>query len=264
MNAVQFSGSSFSHVYHLAGFAHRVPRDRAESEMFYRVNVGGSKALLSALGQMEPPPRALVIASTVAVYGVDEGSLLDEETPRLATDPYGESKREAEDMILEWGASQGIRTGVVRLPLVAGHGAPGNLGAMVRGLAQGWYLGVGSGSARRSIVLVSDVAHILPKIAEVGGIFHLTDGHHPSFAELESALASALGRHTPRRLSLRLARAGAFLGDVAQGLTGLRVPFNTSLLSKMTSTLTFSDQRARDNLGWNPTQALARIHELAI
>ena len=207
---------------------------------------------------------ALVFASTVAIYGVDEGTLLDEETPRLATDPYGESKREAEDMILEWGASQDIRTGVVRLPLVAGRGAPGNLGAMVRGFAQGWYLGVGSGSARRSIVLASDVAHILAKIADVGGIFHLTDGHHPSFAELESALASALGRHSPRRLSLRLARAGAFFGDIAQGLTGLRVPFNSSLLCKMTSTSNLFRSKGAGQLGMESNHMhLIICHELA-
>ena len=116
----------------------------------------------------------------------------------------------------------------------------------------------------RSMVLASDVSRILPKVADAGGIFHLTDGHHPSFAEMELALAIAMGMRIPRRLPLGLARAGARFGDAIQRLTGLRVPLNTRTLTKMVSTLTFSDQRAREVIGWEPSRVLDRVGELIL
>ncbi|HEY2952486.1 MAG TPA: NAD-dependent epimerase/dehydratase family protein, partial [Verrucomicrobiae bacterium] len=184
---------SYSTVYHLAGWAHRVPRTDAERETFFRVNAGGTKNLLRALQQTGHLPQSFVLISTVAVYGVEAGTLLDESIPVRATDAYGSSKREAEEAVTDWGKRQGVRVGIARLPLVAGPGAPGNLGAMVRGLRSGRYLGIGSGTARRSMVWAADVGRILPRLASGGGVFHLTDGQHPSFAELEAALAGALG-----------------------------------------------------------------------
>ncbi len=252
----------FSTVYHLAGWAHRVPQTDAEREMFFRVNAEGTGNLLRALERTGGLPQAFVLISTVAVYGLETGERLDESTARNATDAYGASKRLAEDIVMEWGGRRGVRVGIVRLPLVAGPGAPGNLGAMVRALRCGKYLGIGSGAARRSMVWAEDVGKILSKIAGVGGVFHLTDGQHPSFAELETALSGAVGKRKPWRLPLRMAKLGAWTGDVVTGLTGRAVPLNARSLSKMTSTLTFSDERARTELGWNPSRVLDHAAEL--
>jgi len=242
-------------VIHLAGLAHMVPRGEVAGRRFYEVNVGGTKNLLLGLEQAAELPEALVFVSTVAAYGVEEGEALDEDAPRNAVDPYGESKRQAEDLLVEWGERMGVRIGIVRLPLVAGRGAPGNLGAMVSALLRGRYLGIGRGDTRRSMVLAADVARTLPKVAEMGGVFHLTDGHHPSFVELEDSLCRALGRTPPRRLPVVAARMLAAAGDAA-GTVGLGAPFSSHTLKKMTSTLTFSDERARRELGWRPSRVV--------
>jgi nucleoside-diphosphate-sugar epimerase len=252
----------FSAVYHLAGWAHRVPRTEGEREMFFRVNAGGTRNLLRALQQTGQLPQCFVLVSTVAVYGVEAGILLDETTAARATDAYGASKREAEEAVIDWGERHGVRVGIARLPLVAGRRAPGNLGAMVRALRRGRYLGIGSGSARRSMVWAADVGRILPRLAAGGGVFHLTDGQHPSFAELEAALAGALGCKTPWRMPMGLAKAGAWTGNMVNKVTGRNVPLNTRSLTKMTSTLTFSDERARKELGWNPSRVLDHAAEL--
>jgi nucleoside-diphosphate-sugar epimerase len=133
---------------------------------------------------------------------------------------------------------------------------------MVSAIAAGRYLGVGTGTARRSMVRLADVAEVFPKIAVVGGVFHLTDGFHPSFAELESAIAAALDRRPPLRLPTPLARAAAVAGDVLELLVRRRMPFNHRTLVKMTSTLTFSDEKARRLLGWQPTRVLDFVREL--
>jgi nucleoside-diphosphate-sugar epimerase len=245
-------------VYHLAGKAHATARTQEERAAFFAANVVGTQHLLSALEKVTPPAR-FVFVSTVAVYGLEAGEGLSEDTERAAQDPYGLSKRQAEDLVADWGAHHGISVSIVRLPLVAGRGAPGNLAAMVAAIRRGWYMGVGDGSNRRSIVDVSDVVAILPRIAERGDVFHLTDGVHPTFAEIELAIAAAMGRPAPPRIPLRAARWVANIGDRVESTTGYRFPLTSRALSKMTSTLTFNDARARRQLGWAPQPALAAV-----
>ena len=246
----------FEVVYHLAGLAHRVPRSKLEEERFYRVNVQGTQNLLAGLEESGQLPRSLVLISTVAVYGRESGTDLDESTPRGAVEPYGESKRQAEDLVLQWGERHGVRTGIVRLPLVAGRNPPGNLGAMLRALRQGRYLGVGDGNARRRLVLADDVVSALPRLAERGGVYHLTDGYHPSFAELETALCRALGRGSPRRVPMAVARLAGRLGDALNLIARGRSPISSPRVRKMTSTLTFPDETARRELNWAPSRVL--------
>ncbi|HXY39937.1 MAG TPA: hypothetical protein VEQ10_09715, partial [Vicinamibacteria bacterium] len=80
--------------------------------------------------------------------------------------------------------------------------------------------------------------------------------------ELERRLAAALGRRPPLRMPLPLAWLAALAGDAVETVTGQRAPFNRRALSKMTSSLTFSDERARQQLAWAPGQVLDRIGEL--
>jgi nucleoside-diphosphate-sugar epimerase len=259
---IDLRAETFQRVYHVAGLAHLEPRTREEARRFTLVNVEGTRNLLAAAERCREPPEALLLVSTVAVYGVEAGDLLDETTERRAADPYGLSKRRAEDLVLSWGELRGVRIGIVRLPLVVGPGAPGNLGRMISAVAAGRYVGVGAGTARRSMVRVADVAEILPKISETGGVFHLTDGAHPSFAELEATLTAALGRRPPRRVPTAAARLAAIAGDAIELLTRKRMPFDSRTLAKMVSTLTFSDEKARRELGWKPTRVLDHVREL--
>jgi nucleoside-diphosphate-sugar epimerase len=259
---IDLRGESFRHVYHVAGLAHVEPRTEEQRRRFTEVNIDGTRTLLAGLEQSPELPEDFLLVSSVAVYGVEEGTLLGETTERRALDPYGLSKRQAEDRGLERGVRRGVRTAVVRLPLVTGPGAPGNLGRMVTALASGRYLGVGTGAARRSMVRVSDVAAALPAVAKAGGIFHLTDGCHPSFAELEASLATALGRRPPRRLPMPIARAAAVAGEAVESLTRRPLPFDRRVLARMTSTLTFSDAKARQAVGWTPTPVLGSVREL--
>jgi nucleoside-diphosphate-sugar epimerase len=253
----------FDAVFHVAGMAHRVPRTEAERQLFFRVNVDGTRNLLDALSRSSRLPEAVIFVSSVSVYGLEAGHLLDESTPRKAEDAYGASKRAAEDLLTEWSRRHGVPASIVRLPLVVGPGAPGNLGRMIRSLQRGRYLGIGAGLTRRSMVLASDVARFLPRISGHRGVYHLTDGHHPSFAELESALSDALQQRQPWRLPLSAARAGARVGDLLQHVTGVSIPLNSRTLMKMTSTLTFSDERAQEELGWRPSRVLDQISEVA-
>ena len=246
-------------VVHAAGKAHAVPRTAAERQTFHDVNAVGTRHLLDALDGREP--EAIVLISTVAVYGQEEGERIHEDAALLATDPYGTSKIEAERIVAGWAADQDVRSAALRLPLVAGPRPPGNLGAMLRALAAGRYLGIGRGAARRSIVLADDVAAVVPTAAAVGGTYNLTDGVHPSFAEIEVAMAQALGVRAPRHLPHWAAVLGGVVGDGVLAMTGWRPPLTTRTVRKMTSTLTLSDDQARTALDWRPRPVLSAIED---
>jgi nucleoside-diphosphate-sugar epimerase len=246
-------------VYHLAGRAHVLPRTAREREDMLRVNVQGTRNLLASLDRRDCVPRAVIFASSVSVYGRREGELLDETTETRPIDVYGTSKKLAEELLREWCDPRKVALTVLRLPLLVGPGAPGTLGRMVKAVVSNRYLGVGTGQTRVSMVMAGDVAGLLPRLPGHAGIYHLTDGYHPSFLELETALARAAGRRPPWRLPLGLARAGAVLGDLVQAVTRRPMPLNTGVIRKMTSTLTFSDARSRQDLGWRPGRVLDQV-----
>ncbi|RNL81630.1 NAD-dependent epimerase/dehydratase family protein [Sinomicrobium pectinilyticum] len=248
----------FDTVVHCAGKAHVVPRTQAEIDAFYHVNFEGTKHLCQALEHLGAKPKALIFISTVAVYGRDRGERIDESSPLNGNTPYAKSKAMAEEWLNDWGAKNEIKIGIIRLPLLAGPNPPGNLGAMIHGIKTGKYLSIGKANARKSMVWAADIANLIPRLAEIGGTYNLTDGYDPSFHELEQAIASELGKKPPIKIPKFVANLLGYAGDVL----GDRFPVNSDKLNKITSTLTFDDSKARKILGWNPTSVLDHINEM--
>lgn len=235
---------SFDKVVHAAGLAHIVTKSEGSARRFFDINVTGTSFLLKALEKQTRLPEQFIFISTVAVYGVDTGEEIDESAPLKGFSPYALSKINAEEMIRAWGVKNNVNTLILRLPLLAGGNPPGNLGAMVKAIKNGFYFRIGDGSARKSIVLASDVAEFIAGCRDCSGTYHLTDGQHPSLFELEQAIALRLNRHI-RKVPALLIRSVARLGDLIP-----LIPINSAKFEKLTSSLTFSDAKARREIGW--------------
>lgn len=239
-------------VVHSAGKAHVVPKSPEEAAAFFAVNFKGTQNLCAALEHSDSLPASFVFISTVAVYGQEWGTAISEKSALNGTSPYAKSKIAAEDWLIEWSQKNNICLTIFRLPLVAGPNPPGNLGAMINGIRNGRYFRIGKGNSRKSIVLASDVARIIPKAAQIGGIYNLTDGHDPSFSELEELISSQLGKAAPKAIPMIVAKALGWVGNVV----GRRFPVNSETIKKITSDLTFDDSKAREKLGWAPSKVL--------
>lgn len=242
----------FDWVLHSAGKAHSVPQNEAEEKVFFDVNLNGTHNLLKGLENSNMLPKAFVFISSVAVYGCESGTMINENHPLNAKDPYGLSKIQAEQLIQDWCAKNNIICTILRLPLLVGENPPGNLGAMIRGIEKGYYFNIGGGKAKKSMVFAEDVAKIIPYAAKIGGIYNLTDGYHPSFAELASTIAKTINKKTIFNLPLWTANIMAKLGD----LLGNKAPVNSRMLAKITADLTFDDTKAKKKLNWNPNPVL--------
>lgn len=240
-------------IIHAAGKAHSIPKTDQQKQEFYKVNVAGTENLLKALESASSFPKAFVFISSIAVYGKEAGHLINEEAHILANDPYGKSKIEAEQLVLAWCEKNKVICTILRLPLIAGPNPPGNLKAMINGIKKGYYFNIAGGEARKSMVLIEDVAKIIPVAANIGSIYNLTDGYHPSFSELSQVIAKQLGKSNPLNVPMWVAKLMAKVGDLA----GAKAPINSDKLKKITSDLTFDDSKARQLLGWNPTPVLS-------
>ena len=251
-------------VVHAAGKAHATPKNKEEEREFFRVNDRGAENLLQGLERSKRLPKALVFISTVAVYGRDTGEQIDETHALEAVSAYGVSKICAEVRLKKWGLRHGVRICILRLPLVAGHCPPGNLGAMIRAIEKGYYARLGQGAARRSWVWAEDVAAIIGAAALTGGVYNLTDGQDPTFREIEDGLALLAGKEIRFKIPMAPARILAKSGDALKAIGLKKFPFDTHRLSKMTEHLTFSSARARKKLAWDPTPVLSNLARVLV
>lgn len=235
-------------VIHAAGKAHLVPKTLEETNNFFLVNHIGTTRLLDALTKNKP--STFVLISTVAVYGVDQGDLISETAPLLAKDPYGESKVLAELSVIEWAKKHGVKYLILRLPLLVGKGAPGNLRAMVKGIQKGYYFNVDGGKAKRSMLLVKDVPRAIEKLIGHQGIYNLTDGYDPNYAEISAVIGRQLGKRI-HSLPFFLCKLLAYVGDVVPFF-----PLNSNKLKKLTQSLTFNSNAIKLQHGFIPSKVL--------
>jgi len=238
-------------VLHACGKAHVEPKTEAEKQSFFDVNYTGTIHLCDALEKVGVP-KAFIFISTVAVYGVESGININEDHSLSGTSPYALSKIQAEEYLVDWCSKNNVTLGILRPSLIAGNNPPGNLGAMISGIKTRKYLRIGNGSAQKSVLMAEDIARIIPKLAVVGGIYNVCDNHHPSFAELEELISKQLNKKPPRSIPFWAAKSIAFAGDIL----GDKFPINSNKLDKITQSLTFSNEKAKRELDWEPLDVL--------
>ncbi|MGH8691153.1 MAG: UDP-glucose 4-epimerase GalE [Burkholderiales bacterium] len=108
-------------VIHLAACS-LVAESVADPIKYYRRNVGGTTALLSAM--REAGVEKIVFSSTAAVYGQPQRLPIDEAHPAQPVNPYGSSKLAIERMLAECSAAYGLQAASLRYFNAAGA-APG-------------------------------------------------------------------------------------------------------------------------------------------
>lgn len=250
-NEVPVLDKHYDIVLHACGKAHVVPKSEADKQAFYDVNFQGTVNICAALEKVGVP-KALIFISTVAVYGCETGSDITEEHPLWGKTPYADSKIKAEEFLQEWAAKNNVTLGIIRPSLIAGPNPPGNLGAMINGIKSGRYLSIAGSKARKSVLMVEDIAKLVPLLAEKGGTYNVCDSYNPSFRELEEVICKQLWMKLPMSIPYWFAKCMALAGDCL----GIKAPINSLKLDKITKPLTFSNKKAVKVLGWKPTSVL--------
>lgn len=218
-------------VIHFAGLI-EVARSVAAPDLFWDVNVAGTRALLSAMrGQ---GVGRLVFSSSAAVYGQsgrDALELIGEDAGKAPASPYGETKLACEQMIAAQCRAYDLTAVALRYFNASGADPSGVIGeahdpethllplAIGAGLGDGGPLTIfgddfdtPDGTCLRDYVHVTDLAeaHVAALEADLpAGAFEAVNvgtGHGHSVLDVVAAVARALGRPVPHRVGSR--RAG--------------------------------------------------------
>lgn len=250
-NTIPNIKENFDVILHVAGKAHSVPRTDEEKKIFFDVNYQGTVNLCKAL-ENSYIPKAFIYISSVAVYGLEFGENITEEYPLKGDTPYAMSKIMAEQFLEEWCKSNSVTLSIIRPSLIAGPNPPGNLGAMIDGIKTGKYLSIAGGKAKKSMLMYQDIAKLIPLLIEKGGIYNVCDNSQPTFGELEETISKQLGKRKPLSIPYWIAKSMALVGD----LLGDKAPINSFKLRKITESLTFSNEKAKRELNWEPVNVL--------
>lgn len=249
LTAVEVASGHFAQVdtvIHLASRVHVMQETAADPlAEFRRVNVEGTLSLARAAAQAGV--RRFIFVSSVKVNGetTDGRKPFSADEVPAPSDPYGISKREAEDGLRQLAAETGLEVVIVRPVLVYGPGVKANFRSMMNWLDKGVPLPFGAIHNQRSLVALDNLVDLLVTCidhpAAANQTFMASDGHDLSTTQLLQRLGNALGN--PARL---LPVPAAWLKAVAT-LAG-----KGGLAQRLCGTLQVDIDKNRELLGWQP------------
>ena len=127
------------------------------AKLYYEINVEGARNICRVADELGI--HNMIFTSSVAVYA-PSNSEIDEDGEKSPLTDYGKSKLQAEDVFRYWAGSDKNLT-IVRPAVVFGEGNRGNLFALFDQIRRGRFVMVGSGSNRKSMAYVENLAAFL-------------------------------------------------------------------------------------------------------
>lgn len=241
-------------VFHCAGHAHAFEElNDTDAEKHWKVNFEGTRNLVEAAGQSGV--RSFVFLSSVKSMADPGIKCADEGFPGHPTSVYGQSKRAAEETILEAGRRYGMHVVNLRLAMVYGAGGKGNLERMGRLVRQGWFPPLPETGNHRSLVHVEDVVSAMCLVAvdsrAKGKTYIITGPESPSGRQLYDALRDALRLRRCRwSIPEVILRGAGRCGDQVEHLFKRRVSLDSEVVDRLLGSAWYSSALITRELGW--------------
>jgi O-antigen biosynthesis protein WbqP len=187
-------------IIHLAGRAHVMQETQEDPAEAYRLaNVVATERLLAAATQARVPK--IIFASTVKVLGEESEVPYTNKSPPNPLDSYGRTKLEAEQLVTNWGQQTGYESIILRLPLMHGPGAKGNLATLIKAIDKNIPLPLGAFKEnKRSMLSLANLTHAILCLInlptpQVNSTFLLSDQNDLAPADLARQIANQM--HKP-------------------------------------------------------------------
>lgn len=186
-------------VIHLAARVH-IMQDSSTNPLaeFRKTNVDGT---LNLARQAEKSGVSrFIFISSIKANGQSSfsHSVLKPDDTTAPTDPYGLSKYEAEQGLLELAKKSKMEVVIIRPPLVYGPNVKGNFLSLLKYIKKGLPLPLGSINNQRSLValdnLVNFISHCATHPKAANEIFLISDGEDVSTTELLTKIAKAFNK----------------------------------------------------------------------
>lgn len=254
-----FATSGFEAVIHFAGLK-AVGESVAQPLRYYQNNVVGTINLLSAMDKHNV--KTLVFSSSATVYGAREDVPLTEKMPLDATNPYGRTKEQIEDILSDVGAADPRwRIAVLRYFNPVGAHESGRIGEDPTGIPNNLLPFVAQVAVgRRDRVLIFGNDYPTPDGTAVRDYIHVMD-----LAEGHLAALTYLTTHEGVfRWNLGSGRGSSVL-DVVNAFgaaAGKKIPYEFAPRRPGDAAVSYSDPSAAlADLGWSTHRNLEQMCE---
>ena len=222
--------------------------DVSPASLYYDVNVRGAKNVLKAMNINGV--RNIIFTSSVAVYGLNKSNP-DEQHPEDPFNHYAKSKWQAEEVLREWyreNAGERSLT-IIRPTVIFGERNRGNVYNLLRQIASGKFLMVGSGNNCKSMAYVGNVAAFIKFQLEHTKpgyrLFNYVDMPDLSMNELLARIRESLGKTIPSvRFPFWLGMLGGYGFDALAKITGRKFAVSSVRVKKFCATTSFDAAQA--------------------
>ncbi len=252
-----FASSSFDSVIHFAGLK-AVGESVAKPLWYYQNNIVGTLNLLASMDKHGV--RSLVFSSSATVYGASEEVPLIEKMPLDATNPYGRTKEQIEDILTDLGAADPTwRVALLRYFNPVGAHESGRIGEDPTGIPNNLLPFVAQVAVgRREKVMIFGNDYPTPDGTGVRDYIHVMDlaaGHLAALDYLSSHEGVFTWNLGTGNGSSVLEVIAAF-GDAA----GAPIPFEFAPRRSGDAAVSYADPSAAlADLGWSAHRNLAQM-----
>lgn len=232
-------------VIHSAALAH-VTNESLDNAIsaFRRVNVQGTLNVANAA--VEAGVRRFIYISSIKVLGEETfDAPFNADSVPAPCDPYGVSKFEAEEGLLDIALKTGMEVVIIRPPLMYGPGVKANFLALMKCLRWRLPLPLKGINNKRSLVSVDNLLDFISVCVEhpaaAGQAFLVSDGEDLSTPQLLSRLGRAMGKP-------------AMLFTVPESIivAGANLLGRPAIARRLCGSLQVDIDKSRRLLGWTP------------
>lgn len=243
LDTISFSSKA---IIHLAGKAHDV-KNVSKVDEYTKINLG---LTITAFETFKRTDAEIFIyfSSVKAVASKVEG-VLNEEDLFEVDNPYGESKRKAEEYLLSQELGPNQRLFILRPCMIHGPGNKGNLNLLYQMAKRAIPFPFAAYENERSLLGIDNLNEIIWGFISkkpASGVYNLADDGYISTNQIYSLMGEALGKRLillrfPKSLVKLIGR----IGDKSP------IPIDSLKIMKLTENYRVSNSKIKLALGWN-------------
>lgn len=231
-------------IIHLAGKAHDTS-NTSDSESYFKVNRDLTISLFDQF--LNSDIKDFFYFSSVKAVADTSDGILEENFAGNPQTPYGQSKFEAENYLLQQNLPAGKRLFIIRPCMIHGPGNKGNLNLLYKVVEKGIPWPLASFQNHRSFLSIDNLNFLILKMLlnkEIAtGVYNFADDQALSTNELVRIIANVSGKKEKLwKLNAQLISGIAKIGDFT------KLPLNSERLKKLTESYVVSNTKVKNAL----------------
>lgn len=232
-------------LIHLAGKAHDTANTSADSE-YFKINTDLTKTVFEKF--LKSNIRDFFYFSSVKATADTVDGILDENHQSDPKTPYGKSKLQAEEFLLNENLPEEKRLFIIRPCMIHGPGNKGNLNLLYKVVEKGIPWPLASFKNSRSFLNIDNLNFLTLEMLNnkkvSSGIYNFADDGSLSTNDLVKTIAKVSGNSEKLwKIPTGLISSVAKIGDA------VKFPLNSERLKKLTESYVVSNQKIKKELG---------------